>query len=62
MSLGRLEGASDWIGERFSDHRTFGYGSGNGGSHGRGAVSDEAKGAIPSVLMQMDGEERPTRE
>jgi len=62
VSPGRLEGAGDGINERFRDHGVFGYGSGNGGRHGRRAVSDKAKGAIPSVFMQMDGEDCPTRE
>ena len=59
---GRIGGASDGVGRGFSDHGPLGDRHSDRSGLGSWTVSDDTQGAIPSILMSMDGQQRPARE
>jgi hypothetical protein len=60
VRLGQIRGTGDGIGRRLGQHTRFRDLSDRGRRWGGGAMADDAKGAVPRVFVQVEGEHRPT--
>ena len=59
MRLGQIGGTGDGIGRRLGQHDRFRDLSDRGRRQDGRAMADDAKGAIPRVFVQMEGDDRP---